>query len=117
MISIDNSRKKSRKQQRTCTRAPLQLLRFRNAAQLLNSLIQLLKNKTVLVGKRVKRFIPARGGVIGNVLRYSVERDAYLVSYGNGEHEVLTFDDMLQLLPKSWKRREAEANLAVCMRT
>jgi hypothetical protein len=73
---------------------------------------QLLKNKNVLVGKRVKRFIPGRGGVIGKVLRYSFERDAYLLSYGNGEHEVLTFDDMLRLLPKSWKRREAEANLA-----
>ena len=62
---------------------------------------QLLKNKNVLVGKRVKRFIPGRGGVIGKVLRYSFERDAYLLSYGNGENEVLTFDDMLRLLPKS----------------
>jgi hypothetical protein len=50
--------------------------------------------------------------VIGKVLRYSFERDAYLVSYGNGEHEVLTIDDMLLLLPKLWKRKEAEANLA-----
>ena len=73
---------------------------------------QLLKNKDVLVGERVKRFFPGRGGVIGKVLRYSFERDEYLVSYGNGEHEVLTFDDMLRLLPKSWKSREAEANLA-----
>ena len=70
-------------------------------------------NKTLLIGRKIKRFFPGFGGSWGMVEGYDVAKDVYKLRYGiDGYTEKLAFEDVLKLLPKSWFRRQHEANVA-----
>ena len=63
-------------------------------------------NKTLLLGRKIKRFFPGLGGSWGLVVSYDVGKDMYKLRYGvDGYTEKLAFEDVLKLLPKSWFRK------------
>jgi hypothetical protein len=72
-------------------------------------------DKTLVVGKRIKRYFPGFGSALGLVKRFLPQRQVYELLFDDGSIEHVSFDDVLCLLSKSKKRREAEANFAsVC---
>jgi hypothetical protein len=74
---------------------------------------ELRANKTLLIGRKIKRYFPQLGGSWALVESYYVDTDRYLLRCGvDGYTEKLLFDDVLKLLPKSWFRQVHEANVA-----
>ena len=75
---------------------------------------QLTKDKNILVNKKIRRnFGKPHGSAEGLVKRYDFASDSYEVYYPvDGWKEYLSFHDILRLLPKSWLRKEVEANFA-----
>ena len=72
-------------------------------------------DKSLLIGRSLLRYFPSHGGAKGKVTKYISDKDVYQLEYSDGWIEHITFDDALQLLPKSWKRKVAEANyVSVC---
>ena len=72
-------------------------------------------DKTLLIGRKLLRYFPHHGGAKGLVTKYISDKDVYELEYSDGWIKQITFDDIVTLLPKSWKRAEAEANYAsVC---
>ena len=69
-------------------------------------------DKTLLIGRKLLRYFPHHGGAKGLVTKYISDKDVYELEYSDGWIEQITFDDIVTLLPKSWKRAEAEANYA-----
>ena len=67
-------------------------------------------NRTVLLGRKVHRFFPGFGGIFGVVKRYHARREVYEIEFTDGSTEHLPYDDILLLLRKSKRRRQAEAN-------
>ena len=67
-------------------------------------------NPTVLLGRKVHRFFPGFGGIFGVVRRYHARREVYEIELTDGSTEHLPYDDILLLLQKSKRRRQAEAN-------
>ena len=67
-------------------------------------------NRTVLLGRTVHRFFPGFGGIFGVVKRYHARREVYEIEFTDGSTEHLPYDDILLLLRKSKRRRQAEAN-------
>ena len=64
----------------------------------------------MLIGRTLLRYFPSHGGAKGLVTKYIIDKDVYQLEYSDGWIEHITFDDALLLLPKSWKRKVAEAN-------
>ena len=60
-------------------------------------------NKTLIVGKKLKRHFEGYGGALGTINRYDSIHDQYHLSYADGWEETIQFSDMLRLLPKSWR--------------
>ena len=55
-------------------------------------------NKTLLIGRKIKRFFPGFGGSWGMVEGYDVAKDVYKLRYGiDGYTEKLAFEDVLKL--------------------
>ena len=76
------------------------------------SIKQLKENKTLLIGRRIKRHFPGYGGSWGIVISYDADTDLYKLRYGvDGYTEKLAFVDVLKLLPKSTFRQEEDANI------
>ena len=74
---------------------------------------QLRANKLILIGRKIKRHFPGFGGSWGVVESYHVDKDVYKLRYGvDGYTEKLAFEDVLKLLPKSWYKKQHEANIA-----
>ena len=73
---------------------------------------QIEANRSVLVGRKVMRFFPGFGGYLGTVKRYLPKRQVYELEFADGSAEYLPYGDILLLLRKSKRRREAEANYA-----
>ena len=72
-------------------------------------------DKSLLIGRKLLRYFPHHGGAKGLVTKYISDKDVYELEYSDGWIEQITFDDIVTLLPNSWKRAEAEANYAsVC---
>ena len=67
-------------------------------------------DKTLLIGRKLLRYFPHHGGAKGLVTKYISDKDVYELEYSDGWVEQITFGDIVTLLPKSWKRAEAEAN-------
>jgi hypothetical protein len=75
------------------------------------SIKQLKANKTILIGRKIKRYFPGYGGAWGIVISYDADSDLYKLRYGvDGYTEKLAFVDVLKLLPKSTFRKEEDAN-------
>ena len=69
-------------------------------------------NKTLLIGKAVKRHFPGHGGAKGRITAYSPTHDSYRLVYDvDGHEEDLPFGEVMKLLPKSWERDQAIADL------
>lgn len=64
-------------------------------------------NKTLLIGKKLKKFFPGFGGAIGTVTNYILEHDAYELHYADGHIDMIQFNDILKLIPKSWSNSQA----------
>lgn len=67
-------------------------------------------NKSLLIGKKLKKYFSGFGGAIGNVTEYSLEHDAYRLEYSDGHVEMIPFVDILKLLPKSWSKPKATSS-------
>jgi hypothetical protein len=65
-------------------------------------------NKTLLIGERLKRYFAGYGGAIGTVTRYILEQDAYELQYSDGHVDIILFEDILALIPKSWAQRQQQ---------
>ena len=58
-------------------------------------------NKSLLIGKKLKKYFAGFGGAIGTVTDYLLDHDAYRLEYSDGHVDIIPFDDILKLLPKS----------------
>ncbi len=65
-------------------------------------------NKTLRIGERLKRQFAGYGGAIGTVTRYILEQDAYELQYSDGHVDIIPFEDILVLIPKSWAQRQQQ---------
>jgi len=65
-------------------------------------------NKTLLIGERLKRYFAGYGGAIGTVTRYILEQDAYELQDSDGYVDLIPFEDILVLIPKSWSQRQQQ---------
>ena len=69
----------------------------------------------LLIGRTLLRYFPSNGGAKGLVTKYIIDKDVYQLQHSDVWIEHITLDNALLLLPKSWKRKVAEANYAsVC---
>ena len=59
-------------------------------------------NKTLLIGKKLKKYFAGFGGAIGTVTKYHLDHDAYQFEYSDGHIDIIPFNDVLKLLPKAW---------------
>ena len=59
-------------------------------------------NKSLLIGKKLKKYFSGFGGAIGTVTDYLLDHDAYRLEYSDGHVDIIPFDDILKLLPKTW---------------
>jgi len=62
-------------------------------------------NKTLLIGKKIKKYFPGFGGAIGTVTKYILEHDAYELHYVDGHIDIIQFNDILKLIPKAWSHQ------------
>ncbi len=73
-------------------------------------------NKSLLIGKKLKKYFAGFGGAIGTVTDYLLDHDAYRLEYSDGHVDIIPFDDILKLLPKSWsKPRDSSTEEALYM--
>jgi hypothetical protein len=73
-------------------------------------------NKSLLIGKRLKKYFSGFGGAIGTVTDYLLEHDAYRLEYSDGHVVIIPFGDILKLLPKAWsKPRQSSEEEALVM--
>jgi hypothetical protein len=73
-------------------------------------------NKSLLIGKKLKKYFAGFGGAIGTVTDYLLDHDAYRLEYTDGHVDIIPFDDILKLLPKSWaKPRDSSTEEALYM--
>jgi hypothetical protein len=73
-------------------------------------------NKSLLIGKKLKKYFSGFGGAIGTVTDYVLEHDAYRLEYSDGHVDIIPFNDILKLLPKSWsKPRQSSDEEALVM--
>jgi hypothetical protein len=88
--------------------------RFKRKCGLSSRLIadDLESNRTLLIGRKVHRFFPGFAGIYGTVTSYHASRQVYRIVYTDDSTEDLAYDDILLLLQKSKRRREAEVNYA-----
>ena len=56
-------------------------------------------NKSLLIGKKLKRYFSGFGGAIGVVTNYLLEHDAYRLEHSDGHVDIIPFNDILKLLP------------------
>jgi hypothetical protein len=75
---------------------------------------QLTKGKNILANKKIRRkFGKSHDSAEGLVKHYDFDSDSYRVFYPvDGWKKYLSFHDILRLLPRSWHRKEVEANFA-----
>ena len=73
-------------------------------------------NKSLLIGKKLKEHFSGFGVAIGTVTDYLVDHDAYRLEYSDGHVDIIPFNDILKLLPKSWsKPRQSSDEEALVM--
>ena len=71
-------------------------------------------NKSLLIGKKLKKYFAGFGGAIGTVTKYHLDHDAYQLEYSDGHIDIIPFNDVLKLLPKAWSNPQAHyAHIAV----
>jgi hypothetical protein len=63
-------------------------------------------NKSLLIGKKLKKYFSGFGGAIGTVTDYLLDHDAYRLEYSDGHVDIIPFSDILKLLPKTWSNRD-----------
>ena len=83
----------------TNTKKPKQTSKSNHACNI--DELALRANKTLLIGERLKRYFAGYGGAIGTVTRYILEQDAYELQYSDGHVDIIPFEDILALIPKS----------------
>ena len=69
-------------------------------------------DKSLLVSRKLKRYFPGLPATYGKVRKFIADKQVYELVYDDGYIEHLPFDDALEILRKSGKRIEAEANYA-----
>ncbi len=53
-------------------------------------------NKSLLIGKKLKKYFAGFGGAIGTVTDYLLDHDAYRLEYTDGHVDIIPFDDILK---------------------
>jgi hypothetical protein len=69
-------------------------------------------NKSLLIGKKLKKYFSGFGGAIGTVTDYLLEHDAYRLEYSDAHVDIIPFADVLKLLPKSWSKPRQSSDKA-----
>jgi hypothetical protein len=73
-------------------------------------------NKSLLIGKKLKKYFSGFGGAIGTVTDYLLDHDAYRLEYSDGHVDIIPFSDILKLRPKTWsKPRQSSDEEALVM--
>jgi hypothetical protein len=67
-------------------------------------------NKSLLIGKKLKKYFSGFGGAIGTVTDYLREHDAYRFEYSDGHVVIIPFNDIFKLLPKSLSKPRKSSN-------
>jgi hypothetical protein len=67
-------------------------------------------NKSLLLGKKLKKYFSGFGGAIGTVTDYLLDHDAYRLEYSDGHVDITPFNDILKLLPMSWSKPRQSSN-------
>ena len=71
-------------------------------------------NKSLLIGN--KKYFSGLGGALWTVTDNLLDHDAYRLEYSDGHVDMISFDDILKLLSKSWsKPRDSSNEEALCM--
>ena len=65
-------------------------------------------NKALLIGERLKRYFAGYGGAIGTVTRYILEQDSYELQYSDDYVDLIPFEGILVIIPKSWAQRQQQ---------
>jgi hypothetical protein len=60
--------------------------------------------KSLLIGKKLRKYFSGFGGAIGTVTDYILDHDAYRLEYSDGHVDIIPFSDILKLLPKTWSK-------------
>ncbi len=61
--------------------------------------------KSLLIGKKLKKYFLGFGGAIGTVTDYILEHDAYRLEYSDGHVDIIPFNYILKLLPCSCRNK------------
>jgi hypothetical protein len=73
-------------------------------------------NKSLLMGKKLKKYFSGFGGAIGTVTDYLFDHDAYRLEYSDGHVDIIPFSDILKLPSKTWsKPRQSSDEEALVM--
>jgi hypothetical protein len=72
-------------------------------------------NKSLLIGKKLKKYFKGFGGALGTVIDYLLDHDTYRLEYSNGHVDIISFNDFLKLLPKSWSNPRDSSNEEVLL--
>jgi hypothetical protein len=73
-------------------------------------------NKSLLIGKKLKKYFSGFGGAIVTVTDYLLDHDAYRLEYSDGHVDIIPFGDIPKLLPKAWsKPRQSSDEEALVM--
>ena len=67
-------------------------------------------NKSLLIGRKLKKYFSGFGGALGTVTDYLLDHDAYRLEYSDGHVDIIPFNDILKLLPKSWSKPRDSSN-------
>jgi hypothetical protein len=66
--------------------------------------------KSLLICRKLKKYFSGFGGALGTVTDYLLDHDAYRLEYTDGHVDVIPFNDILKLLPKSWSKPRDSSN-------
>jgi hypothetical protein len=73
-------------------------------------------NKSLLIGKKLKKYFSGFGGAFGTITDYLLDHDAYRLEYSDGHVDIIALSDILKLLPKTWsKPRQSSDEEALVM--
>jgi hypothetical protein len=67
-------------------------------------------NKSLLIGRKLKKYFSGFSGAIGTVTDYLLDHDAYRLEYSDGHVDVIPFNYILKLLSKSWSKLRDSSN-------
>jgi hypothetical protein len=60
-------------------------------------------NKSLLIGKKLKKYFSGFGGTLGTVTGYLLDHNTYPLKNTDGHVDIIPFSNISKHIPKSWK--------------